>query len=96
MPTIHLDDLTNIVLEVAEVLPETRYLLAVDDSKLTLYDILKVSLSLINDISINLLMEKYYQRPLVRQWEPVWFEKHQKMLPFWIPSLISQILICSK
>ena len=49
LPIIHLDDLTHVVLEVAEVQPETRYLLAVDDSKTSLYDILKVSALLRKD-----------------------------------------------
>ena len=43
IPTIHLDDLCTIIVEVAETTPETRYLVAVDDAKSTLYDIIKVS-----------------------------------------------------
>ncbi|KAI8618987.1 hypothetical protein BC830DRAFT_1226450 [Chytriomyces sp. MP71] len=41
LPTIHLDDLTNIMVEVIEFQPESKYLLAIDDSKNTLYDITK-------------------------------------------------------
>ncbi|ORY48290.1 P-loop containing nucleoside triphosphate hydrolase protein [Rhizoclosmatium globosum] len=41
LPTIHLDDLTNIIVEVVEFAPENKYLLAIDDSKNTLYDITK-------------------------------------------------------
>jgi adenylate kinase len=42
IPTIHLDDLVSIIVEVTETTPETRYILAVDDSKSTLYDFVKV------------------------------------------------------
>ncbi|KAJ3067270.1 Adenylate kinase 7 [Podochytrium sp. JEL0797] len=41
LPTIHLDDLTNIIVEVVEFLPENKYLLAIDESKNSLYDIVK-------------------------------------------------------
>ncbi|KAJ3142639.1 Adenylate kinase 7 [Physocladia obscura] len=41
IPTIHLDDLTNIIVEVVEFQPESKYLLAIDDSKNTLYEITK-------------------------------------------------------
>ncbi|KAI9325435.1 hypothetical protein DFJ73DRAFT_801962 [Zopfochytrium polystomum] len=41
LPTIHLDDLCNIIVEVADVQPETRYLLAIDDSKSTLMELTK-------------------------------------------------------
>ncbi len=42
IPTIHLDDLSSILVELVETTPETRYIVAVDDSKNNLYDILKV------------------------------------------------------
>ncbi|KAJ3015879.1 Adenylate kinase 7 [Thoreauomyces humboldtii] len=41
MPTIYIDDLCHIVVETAESLPESRYMLAIDDSKHTLYEITK-------------------------------------------------------
>ncbi|KAJ3332668.1 Adenylate kinase 7 [Blyttiomyces sp. JEL0837] len=41
LPTIHVDDLCNVIVEVAETLPEPRYLLAIDDSKSTLMEITK-------------------------------------------------------
>ncbi|KAJ1558562.1 Adenylate kinase 7, partial [Nowakowskiella sp. JEL0078] len=41
VPTIHLDDLCNIVVEVIETTPETKYLLAVDESKNTWMEICK-------------------------------------------------------
>ncbi|KAJ3183943.1 Adenylate kinase 7 [Gaertneriomyces sp. JEL0708] len=41
LPTISLDDLTNIIVETIETTPTTRYLLAVDDSKQTLMEIIK-------------------------------------------------------
>lgn len=41
LPCIHLDDLVNITVEVIETTPETKYIVAVDDSKNTLQDILK-------------------------------------------------------
>ncbi|KAJ3068662.1 Adenylate kinase 7, partial [Quaeritorhiza haematococci] len=41
LPTIHVDDLVNIVIECAESLPETKYILALDDSKHTLHEITK-------------------------------------------------------
>src|SRR4051812_10533551 len=44
VPTIHLDDVCNIIVEVVETTPESRYLLAIDDSKSTLYEITKVCL----------------------------------------------------
>jgi adenylate kinase len=42
LPTIHLDDLCNIVTEIIEIPPESRYILAIDESKNTLYEITKV------------------------------------------------------
>ncbi|KAJ3102300.1 Adenylate kinase 7 [Phlyctochytrium planicorne] len=41
LPTIHLDDLCNILVEVAETTPEAKYFLAIDESKNTLYEITK-------------------------------------------------------
>ncbi|KAJ3027297.1 UNVERIFIED_CONTAM: Adenylate kinase 7 [Siphonaria sp. JEL0065] len=41
LPTIHLDDLSNIIVEVVEFQPEHKYLLAIDESKNTLYEITK-------------------------------------------------------
>ncbi|KAJ1343669.1 hypothetical protein BSLG_001744 [Batrachochytrium salamandrivorans] len=41
IPTIHLDDLISIIIELVETSPETRYLVAIDESKNTLYDITK-------------------------------------------------------
>ncbi len=41
LPCIHLDDLTNIVVQVVDTAPESAYIVAVDDSKLTLEDITK-------------------------------------------------------
>ena len=41
LPTIHMDDLCSIVFEISETAPETRYILAIDDSKNTLYEITK-------------------------------------------------------
>ncbi|KAJ3402220.1 Adenylate kinase 7 [Chytriomyces hyalinus] len=41
LPTIHMDDLTNVIVEVVEFQPEAKYLLAIDDSKHTLYEITK-------------------------------------------------------
>ncbi|KAJ3054331.1 Adenylate kinase 7 [Rhizophlyctis rosea] len=40
-PTIHLDDLCNIIVETVETLPETKYLLAIDDGKYSLYELTK-------------------------------------------------------
>jgi hypothetical protein len=39
---IHVSDLANIVTEVVETLPDIRYLLAVDDGKSNLLQIIKV------------------------------------------------------
>ena len=44
IPTIYLDDLVSIILEVVETTPEIRYIIAVDDSKNTLFDIIKVNI----------------------------------------------------
>ncbi|TPX33306.1 adenylate kinase [Synchytrium microbalum] len=41
LPTIHLDDLCNIVVEVVETTPDIHFILAIDDAKSTLYDITK-------------------------------------------------------
>ncbi|KAJ3152034.1 Adenylate kinase 7 [Geranomyces variabilis] len=41
MPTIYVDDLCSIIVETAESAPESRYLLAIDDSKHTLFEITK-------------------------------------------------------
>lgn len=41
LPCIHLDDLVNITVEVIETQPEQKYILAVDDSKSSLYEITK-------------------------------------------------------
>ncbi|KAJ3218844.1 Adenylate kinase 7 [Dinochytrium kinnereticum] len=41
IPTIHLDDLCNIVVEVAETTPESKYFLAIDESKNSLFEITK-------------------------------------------------------
>ncbi|KAJ3277144.1 Adenylate kinase 7 [Terramyces sp. JEL0728] len=41
LPTIHLDDLIAITLEVIETCPEVKYIVAVDESKTTLYEITK-------------------------------------------------------
>jgi adenylate kinase len=43
LPTIHLDDLVKCIVQVAEVKPEKKFILAVDNSKNKLFDILKVS-----------------------------------------------------
>lgn len=42
LPTIYLDDLVSLLVEIVETSPENRYMLAFDDSKNTLYDITKV------------------------------------------------------
>ena len=41
LPCIHLDDLLSITVEVIETAPEAKYIVAVDDSKNTLFDIIK-------------------------------------------------------
>ncbi|KAJ3295038.1 Adenylate kinase 7 [Borealophlyctis nickersoniae] len=41
VPTIHMDDLCNIIVETVETLPEQKYMLAIDDAKSTLYEITK-------------------------------------------------------
>nr|KAJ3421353.1 Adenylate kinase 7 [Polyrhizophydium stewartii] len=41
LPTIHLDDLISVVVELIETTPESKYIVAIDDSKNTLYDITK-------------------------------------------------------
>jgi adenylate kinase len=41
LPCIHLDDLVNITVEVIEVQPEQKYILAVDEGKSSLYEITK-------------------------------------------------------
>lgn len=41
IPTIHMDDLCNIVVEIGETSPENKYLLAIDDSKHSLFEITK-------------------------------------------------------
>ena len=41
VPTISLSDLTNIVVEIVETLPEKHYVFAVDDSKNSLIQIIK-------------------------------------------------------
>lgn len=42
IPCVHLDDLVNITVEVIETTPETKYIMAVDESKSTLLEITKV------------------------------------------------------
>ncbi|KAJ3043877.1 Adenylate kinase 7 [Rhizophlyctis rosea] len=41
VPTIHLDDLCNIVVDTVETLPETKYMLAIDDGKNNMYEFTK-------------------------------------------------------
>lgn len=41
LPMIHLTDLSNIVVDVVDASPEKRYILAVDESKTTMYQVLK-------------------------------------------------------
>ncbi|KND00419.1 uncharacterized protein SPPG_04741 [Spizellomyces punctatus DAOM BR117] len=41
IPTISLDDLSNIIVETVETTPASKYMLAIDDSKNTLYEITK-------------------------------------------------------
>ncbi|KAJ8331256.1 hypothetical protein O5D80_000811 [Batrachochytrium dendrobatidis] len=41
IPTVHLDDLISIIVELIETAPENKYLVAVDESKNTLYEIIK-------------------------------------------------------
>ena len=43
VPTIHVQDLSNIVTSVADARPKTRYIVAVDDSMNSMTDIITVS-----------------------------------------------------
>ena len=40
---IYLEDLSSVVLDVVELAPETKYILAVDDAKSTLKDVARVT-----------------------------------------------------
>ena len=42
LPTIHIKDLSNIIVSLCDQKPKTRYVLAVDDAKSTLEDITRV------------------------------------------------------
>lgn len=44
LPTIHVKDLASVLLNVCDQKPKVRYILAVDDSKPTLEEIVRVSL----------------------------------------------------
>uniref|UniRef100_G3NXS8 Nucleoside-diphosphate kinase n=1 Tax=Gasterosteus aculeatus aculeatus TaxID=481459 RepID=G3NXS8_GASAC len=44
IPTIHVNDLAGVIQNIVELKPKSRYILAVDDSKNTLEDIVKVTL----------------------------------------------------
>ncbi|KAI8824357.1 uncharacterized protein EV422DRAFT_519852 [Fimicolochytrium jonesii] len=41
LPMIYIDDLCGIIVDTAETLPESRYMLAIDDSKHSLYEVLR-------------------------------------------------------
>lgn len=43
MPTIHITDLAGVVVNICDQRPKVRYMVAVDDSKNTLEEIVKVS-----------------------------------------------------
>ena len=43
IPTVHVQDLSNIVTSVADSKPKTRYIVAVDDSMNSMTDIITVS-----------------------------------------------------
>jgi adenylate kinase len=65
VPCIHLDDLITITIEVVESSPEAKYIVAVDESKSTMYEITKaIADSLSNGVvkkstKENALMEKH-------------------------------------
>ena len=46
LPTIHVRDLANIIVNVCDQKPKVRYILAVDDANSTLEDIVRVSVTL--------------------------------------------------
>ncbi len=50
LPMIHLQDLANIVVEVVDTSPGTKYIVAVDDSKNTLSQVVTVRAMLIKTI----------------------------------------------
>lgn len=56
IPTIYLDDLVSIIVEVAETTPEIRYIIAVDDSKNTLFDIIKVNFKYIHYNRVSVII----------------------------------------
>jgi len=68
LPCIHLDDLANIVVEVVDTSPEPKYILATDDSKSTLYEIVKaVADNLSNGAVKKLDQEDAFLNPEITQ-----------------------------
>nr|XP_057913845.1 adenylate kinase 7a [Doryrhamphus excisus] len=58
IPTIHVVDLAQVIQNVIEVKPKSKYILAIDDSKNTLEDIVKVISDVLGPGSINKMPEK--------------------------------------
>ncbi|KAI8897949.1 hypothetical protein BC833DRAFT_591684 [Globomyces pollinis-pini] len=61
LPCIHLDDLISITVDVIEATPETKYILAVDESKHTLFEITKaIAESLSNGVVKKVTKEELF------------------------------------
>ncbi|KAI8854406.1 hypothetical protein BC829DRAFT_424481 [Chytridium lagenaria] len=81
VPTIHLDDLCNIIVEVAETTPESKYFLAIDESKNSLYEITKKlpkEIALVNKglpqsdydmLLVNLRLEPGHVKDMTFEWK---------------------------
>lgn len=58
IPTIHVNDLAGVIQNIVELKPKSRYILAVDDSKNTLEDIVKVISDTLGSGKINKLPQQ--------------------------------------
>ncbi|KAL6095707.1 ak7 [Pungitius sinensis] len=58
IPTIHVNDLAGVIRNIVELKPKSRYILAVDDSKNTLEDIVKVISDTLGSGKINKLPQQ--------------------------------------
>lgn len=85
LPCIHLDDLVTVVVEVIERVPETRYILALDDSKSTMFDIIKcIANNLSNGIVKKVAKEEaFLNRELTQQCYDM-FNVNLRLEPVWV------------
>ena len=69
LPTIHLDDLVNILVEIIETNPEPKYLVAVDDSKSSMAEITRAISELLGSGQVNFVdqEEAFFKRGLTQQ-----------------------------